>query len=392
MKYILALLICLSSTHLFSQNCELIAKYGIYDTRTTNYSRERAISFLNLFKRETNMTYQQAKDYSASIGIPIEGVLVQLGFDASEHSYRKFVESILSMVTYDEYYIEKVQIVTKTVSKDIVQILADCYRQDGIHARIENTEDNNISFLIVYYKKTGNSPRVKLKLTWNSRKEDLTVNGIKYNKKLDFTIGTDEVIRFALTRNTNVSIPFALNLNGGEFATIHSGTLAVYKTTRVSIRPSPAVKFIELKRQVLERTSQARHVGGGDEELKRFSSTHLFGSFTLGLQNDSTLVGNISATIKEEQDNWTQFSIQHTYNIYKAPPGYKIEGFRIADGAGYTSSFDKFQSNWETSEYVPDGPLSAYDWAGDSGRTQDQLEGCWIRPHLKAIIVRIIKK
>lgn len=392
MKKLLLITLAIWANNANSQNCELIAKYGVYDTRTTNYSRERAISFLKLFKRDVNMTYQDAKEYSASIGIPIEGVLVELGFDASEQSYRKFVEAVLNMTVYDEYYIEKIQIVSKTVNKDIVQILSECYQQDGIHARIENTEDDNTSFLIVFFKKTGVSPGVKLRMTWNAKKEDLTLNGAQYNKRYDFTIRTDEVIRFAITRNVNKTIPFTLNLNGGEIVTIHSGNLAIYKTKTTPAVPTSTLKFQELQPQVLDRTPQASHVGDGDEELKRFSSTHIFGSFSLGLENDVTLVGDVSATIKEEQGDWTQFSLAKRYTIFKAPEGYKIIGFKIKDGSGYTSSFDKFQSNWVMTEYVGSGPLNAYTWAGDTGRTQDQLEGCWIKPHLKGIIVIMEKK
>ena len=392
MKKILLIVLVISTSYTFAQNCELIAKYGVYDTRTTNSSRERAISYLKLFKRDVNMTYQEAKDYSASIGIPIEGVLVELGFDASESSYKKFVESVLNMTTYDEYFIEKIQIVSKTVNKDIIQILAECYRQDGIHARIENTEDDNISYLIVYYKKTGNSPGAKLRLSWNAKKEDMTLNGTQYNKRYDFTIKTDEVIRFAISRNKNISIPFVLNLNGGETVTIHSGTLAIYKTKPQPTTPTSTLKFHELKPQNLERTPQATKVGDGDEELKRFSSTHLFGSFSLGLENESSLVGVISATIKEEQGDWTEFRLGKTYKIFTAPDGYRIIGFKIKDESGYTSSFDKYQSNWTMTEYVATGPLNALDWSGDTGRDQDQLEGCWVIPHLKGIIVIMDKK
>lgn len=393
MKKILLIFLAFITTKIYAQNCELIAKYGIYDTKTINLSRERAISFLKLFKRDVNMTYQEAKDYSATIGIPIEGVLVELGLTASEDSYRKYVESVQAMTIFDEYYIEKIQIVNRTVNKDIAQILKDCYSQDGIHTRIENTEDDDIYYLTILFKWNGNHDPVKLKLSWEANKDDLSLNGIKYNKSYPFIINNGEEKKIAVKRNKNIAIPFALNLNGRNTVKVHSGTLTIYKTKVFSTPPVSSIKFVELKAQTLSRTPTALHVGDGDEELKLWSTTHLKdGKFSLGLETDTTLVADLTATIKEENHDWTEFRLSNKYFIYKAPKGYKIIGFKIQDGQGFISSFDAWQSVWVKPELVSSGPLSSYIWQGDSGRTQDQIEGCWVQPVLKTIIVMLDKK
>lgn len=199
-------------------------------------------------------------------------------------------------------------------------------------------------------------------------------------------------MRFVISRNGNVTIPFVLNMNGGETVTIHSGNLAIYKIKPVPPTPASTLKLQEIQPQVLARTPMAAHVGDGDEELKRFPTTHVFGSFTLGLENETTLVGNLSATIKEEQSDWTEFRLSGKYTLFSAPEGYRIVGFKISDGSAYTSNFDKRQSDWVMTEHVSDGPLDAFEWAGDTGRNQDQIEGCWIKPHLKAIKVIMEKK
>jgi hypothetical protein len=68
MKNFMILLLLFVSYCGTSQPCSQIEKYGIFDTRTLNISRERAVSFLNFLKKDTKMTFEESKQYTAQVG------------------------------------------------------------------------------------------------------------------------------------------------------------------------------------------------------------------------------------------------------------------------------------------------------------------------------------
>jgi len=164
---------------------------------------------------------------------------------------------------------------------------------------------------------------------------------------------------------------------------------------------NPKIETISLGYHALSPTQQARHIGGKDEELRAPYKVHLHASFTLGLVN-GTLVGIISADFKEEDpgpghkyrgtDN-TEFAINQQYEIYRPQPGYKIIEYKILYDKEHTSSFDCWgRENFGTYEDICEfGPLSAITWIGDTGRDQDQIEGCVITPYLRRMEIKVEK-
>jgi hypothetical protein len=80
--------------------------------------------------------------------------------------------------------------------------------------------------------------------------------------------------------------------------------------------------------------------------------------------------------------------------LYTAPDGWRIAGYGI-ENEPFGSSITNFgpirQSSWISQPLYSNGPVQFFIWQGDSGRDQDQLEGCWIKPTLKDIVVLLEK-
>ncbi len=379
-----------------AQNCELLAKYGIYDTRSVNISRERAVSYLNFLKRDTKMTFEEARQYSTQIGIPIETVMVNLGFSATESGYKQFIESVVNMTTYEDLYVEKIISVSRTINADILRVLESCYTIPGIHARIENSDDPELSFLVLYFKWDGNHNPITLEVTVSNR-VGLLFDGLALaTTKKTYQMGPDEERRISVNRKNNTTVGFTVRVkrqSPGGVVVVRAGNLTIFKVKERQEHPSHEFKVERVQRRELGKTSPARWVGGGDEELKRFETTELSGTFNLGVDGNK-LVGNIYATIVEKISDFTSFEIKQSYLLYTAPEGWKIVGYGI-ENESFGSSFTNFgpirQSSWESSPLYSNGPVQYYTWQGDSGRDQDQLEGCWIKPTLKDIVVLLEK-
>lgn len=145
----------------------------------------------------------------------------------------------------------------------------------------------------------------------------------------------------------------------------------------------------------LDRTPMARHVGEGDEELKRFATTHLTGSFIISIQNGK-LLGKMNANFKEtfirpgNKVDDTEFVVEHTYILCEPKAGFKVTSYKILYDGSPVSEFDSWQRAMREQDDVPNnGPLGAITWVGDTDCDQDQICGCFILPHLKKILITI---
>jgi hypothetical protein len=375
--------------------CELIARWGIYDTRTYRHSSEMAISFLKIFQRDSDMTYEEAKNWSAEIGIPIDDILIKASGKASSETYKKFIDKIKSTTKLDESLVEDIKFVSKTVNKDIVQVLKQCYDKDGIHVRLENTIDDNISYLYLKYNRTGGGKPVKLKLSWSCPNDDVSVDGKKRKNSYRFIVKLDENKTITIKRKYDtVAVDLAINTISGENVPVYNGGQLIYAKAPLYINIPKGYDTV-IPSSTLRRSSVATFINGGDEELKRFKSTVLEdGRFDLRLLSEVSLEADLSARIRENQKNYTTFGIKQTYPIFKAPDGYRIVSYRVIDDSGNGSKFHDTQYKWiQPGRYFDgNGPLKSYTWQGDSGDKKDQQSGVWIRPTIKPIIIKLEKK
>jgi hypothetical protein len=322
--------------------------------------------------------------------------MVNLGFSATEYGYKQFMESIVNMTTYDEIYIEKIVSVSSTINADILKVLEKCYTLPGLHTRIENSNDPKLSFLIIYFKWDGNHSALPIEINVSDR-TGLSFDGVLLtSNKKSYLLGPDEEIRVSIKRNQNSTVGFTVRVKrqtAGGTVISRSGNLALFKEKIRNATLTREYKVEKISTRDLPQTSQSRWIAGGDEELHRFSTTELSGTFNLGIDGNK-LLGNVYATYVEKISNNTAFETKHSYLLYTAPNGWRIAGYGI-ENEPFGSSMTNFgpirQSEWISQKLFTNGPVQYYQWQGDSGRDQDQLEGCWIKPYLKDIVILLEK-
>lgn len=392
----LTLFILLCHTVVYAQPCSMIEKYGIYDTRTLSISKERAISYLNFLKKDSKMTFEDAKDYTTSIGIPIEGVMTSLGFSATEYGYRQFIESVVNMTTYNEIYLEKIVSISRLINADILKILDECYKLPGIYSRVESSEDPSLYFLVIDFRWEGNHDAVPVDIIVTDR-NSITIDGATVpSGKKSFTVHNGEERRLAIKQTKNNTIGFSVRVRRqvtGGTVTVRSGNLAIYKSQATPTNPTRQYKVERIATRTLPRSSTARWISGGDEELKRFETTEFSGTFNLGIDGRN-LTGNVMATYVEKVSNNTAFETKQSFTLYTAPEGWRIAGYGI-ENEPYGSSTSNFgpliQSSWVSPPLYTSGPVQYFVWQGDTGRDQDEIDGCWIQVALKDIVVLLEK-
>jgi hypothetical protein len=378
-----------------------------------NFSSSRAISYLSLFKRDTEMTYSQAQDYSAAIGIPVGDVLVTLGFTNSEESYKKFVESIQTSTSFDSKYIASVVEVNKKINTDLIDVILECYKADGIHAYLEPTNDLDLYNLHIDFKSRVSADPIDLELKWNSNYGDVQVQGKKYKGTFAINIKQGQIVNLSIKRFNNAAILFSLNQvfkqrllpniattnwpkpDDDRVSNIATGTLTIYSIAKKTtpLPPIDILKEVKLegaKITLPQATMTAQ--SGDDQELKGPRGTALNnGSFTLNFQDDK-VSATLYATIEEPRNGGTHYIVSKQYDIYQAPYGYKIIGIEPADGTGNATAFSDIQGDFGGQTLVCGrGPIDKIFWIGDTGSAQDYLEGVRINPFLKNLIVHLIK-
>ena len=401
-----------SSYNAFGQDdCLLYAKYGVFDITTTNFSSDRAVSYLSLFKRDTQMTYEQASEYTAALGIPIGEFLVEIGGSASQESYKKFVDKIQSSTSFDVRDIQGVITVNKKVNVDLLEAIKDCNDKNGIHAYLVATNDPDLYQLNVRYTHSTNAPDVDLELKWTANENDLTIDGKHYKGVFPFTIKMGGKKDFGIKRFNNTAMILTLNqVFRDNFPPVGSpwpkpktpvempegGSFVIYKIKKTKTPPPPPPPPIEDEvisgDKIFLNTARVTAHVRGDQELKGPDGTQLnSGKFILS-NDDKIVTGYLEATIHEPKGNKTTFIITGSYPIYQAPEGYRILGVSVQDNSGKVSEFSDIQRGFGGQEkFCGAGPLNKIFWDGDTGSNQDHITGCMVTPFLKDITVHLIK-
>src|SRR5687767_10189258 len=94
MKIPFLILAFFTSFLLKGQDCKQILEGGIYDINRQISNTERAESFVNWYRFKEVKTYEQAKSFGLSIGLPIDGLLASLGLSSNERDYQQFLKEI----------------------------------------------------------------------------------------------------------------------------------------------------------------------------------------------------------------------------------------------------------------------------------------------------------
>jgi hypothetical protein len=144
------------------QDCNDLLKYGIYDYEKTNIERSRATWYVYKFIQDNFQSYEQAKSMDASATIPIDDVLVTLGFGTNESGFsqlKTYMEKYFSLQTEERYKLEKT---TNKINPQILNAWTACRGQPGPHFYIIYTEDPKVFKLYGYVAYQGGSyPKIQ---------------------------------------------------------------------------------------------------------------------------------------------------------------------------------------------------------------------------------------
>lgn len=147
---------------ILAQDCSQILQHGIYDTSAGISDTERAASFVAWFKENTFSSYSEAKNYAGQVGIPIDDVLVTLGFSADEKGYSEFRQSINWYQQQDILFKQKLEHYVSTINQGVVQAWEHCITSSGLHFWIIQKSDPTVFVLAARYISSG-APSPKLK-------------------------------------------------------------------------------------------------------------------------------------------------------------------------------------------------------------------------------------
>lgn len=146
------ILCCITKT--FGQDCSQILQHGIYNYTSTDFQNERLQSLINWYKSENIQTYENAKSSSFNATIPIDGVLVGLGFSQDENGFqhlKNYLETYSSQTLEEK---TKFAQVIQQIEPEIIKAWNNCVQtmsQGNVLLWIEYTSDPNVFNLCAKY-------------------------------------------------------------------------------------------------------------------------------------------------------------------------------------------------------------------------------------------------
>ena len=156
-RYIIASLFLVSGAS--AQNCDSVL-VGIHQSQLVTSSSSKLSTTLQILKKYNSSSYKQAAGnaFSAGLGLPIEGIPVELKFGYSSDSSGKgnWVEKL---ETYFQDHQEEMSAYTsrlETANADVVKAWRDCVLdRTGVSAYVEMSETADTFILNAKYKPTA---------------------------------------------------------------------------------------------------------------------------------------------------------------------------------------------------------------------------------------------
>ena len=260
-RLIMILLILFSHNIAEAQQCAEMLKYGIYDIRSLDINKQTAASFKQWFCGEQFSQQSSVRSFGANIGLPLDGVPVELGLDSEGKNYSDWRSSFCGgKETTNNFQFKLSEQITK-VSRVLLQEFNKCMESDGLHVWLELTED---PFRFIFAAKY-NSPSPEIRQLTSARITTFTPGP---NVRCDETpkiIGQKSGWRTSCIRLDNKAVVVTVNT---RLVKLHNGQLQLSPITSnsspgsVTTPPPPydcatadeVVKAIY--RQVLEREAE----------------------------------------------------------------------------------------------------------------------------------------
>ena len=155
LRVIVLLAFCLKALSSLAQDCSQILRGGIYDVYQNSSATDRAASFVNWFKQKQFSSYQEAKNTSLDIGIPIGDILAGLGFSNDEQGFSQFSNEINSYTSSSTSFKQNLSNKISTINPQVVAAWDHCITQPGLHFWLERTDDPKTFYICAKYMNDG---------------------------------------------------------------------------------------------------------------------------------------------------------------------------------------------------------------------------------------------
>lgn len=120
--------------------CDII-KYGMYDYSSSQSYREKSSSFLSWYKNKDIKTFSEAKSISGNAIIPLEVIMLDMGFTYDERGFGEFQSYVESYVHKTDIQKSKLEQAIKRINPEVVKAWSDCINGYGVHIWVEHTEN-----------------------------------------------------------------------------------------------------------------------------------------------------------------------------------------------------------------------------------------------------------
>jgi hypothetical protein len=153
----LALIILCTVTSSPCQDCSQILKQGIYDVYSDVTDTQRAESFVNWFNQRDFHSYAEAQKYTASLAIPLKGVLSPLKLTADEKGFEQFQKELQNYVRQTSDFKQKIETFVTSINPDVAAAWSKCMEQTGVHVWLEYSADPQVFIINGRYINDGST-------------------------------------------------------------------------------------------------------------------------------------------------------------------------------------------------------------------------------------------
>jgi hypothetical protein len=196
------------------QECSELLHRGIYDIQSSSVSLDTVSSWAQSFCDERFSSSESADNFGASIGVPIKGVPLKLGFDSSRESWSTWYSNFCSSVQSDESLRSRVKQYLQTINPRVVDAFNECISSTGLHVWLERTGNPKVfRFAAKFTTPTRNITEVQV---------DLDPSANVSCGQTTILVGTGETKRVRCTRTDMNGVDIIAN---ARFAIVGGGNL-----------------------------------------------------------------------------------------------------------------------------------------------------------------------
>lgn len=131
--------------------CSAILQDGVWEFRNTSDYNRQTSSFLNWFCSQQFENFQSAKEAGGKIGIPIEGVPVEISGFNREKNWKQYSQAACSLQSGNYQHVSSFSSAARQASSVLADAWAKCIAAPGFYATLIYVDDPEVFTLQLNY-------------------------------------------------------------------------------------------------------------------------------------------------------------------------------------------------------------------------------------------------